>query len=134
MALAADAAHVHMALHDLGDLRGREALAEWLDRLLAFGTPHRAVLRAWTERVPDQADLRGMASNTGIASRDRLATFLVDGDAPVSTTSAAMMLMALIEFFPQRALHQQVPLTSAEMHHQVLAFVETGMLGGFRTP
>ncbi len=134
MALATDAAHVHLALHDLGELQGRDALVEWLDRLLAFGTPHRAVLRAWTERVPDQADLRGMASSTGIASRDRLATFLINGEAPVSTTSAAMMLMALIEFFPQRALHLQVPSTPAEMHREVLAFVEIGMLGEFRDP
>lgn len=133
MALAIDATHVHLALHDLGDLRRREALAEWLDRLLAFGTPHRAVLRAWTERVPDQVDLRAMAAATGVASRDRLATFLRDGDTPISTTSATMMLMALIEFFPQRSLHLQAPLTSTEMHAQVLAFVEAGMLGGFRT-
>ncbi len=130
MVLATDATHVHLAVHDLGDLRGSAALAEWLDRLLMFGATHRAVLRAWTERVPDNDHMRAMAELTGVASRNRLAGFLAEAEAPVGTTSAMMMLMALVEFFPQRAMRAHPSLDAEQVRRNVLAFVETGLLGG----
>jgi AcrR family transcriptional regulator len=130
LALAEEACHVHMTLHDLGDLNGREALVEWLERLLAFGRDNTAVLRAWTERVPDNKELYTLAEAIGMASRRRFARFVRQGTAPVGNISGVMMLMAVIEYFPQMAYSTSVQLSPEVVHDTTFAFVIDGILGG----
>jgi AcrR family transcriptional regulator len=130
LALAEEACHVHMTLHDLGDLTGREALVEWLERLLAFGRDNAAVLRAWTERVPDNKELYTLAEAVGMASRRRFARFVRQSAAPVGNISGVMMLMAVIEYFPQMAYSKSVRISPYAVHDATFAFVIDGILGG----
>jgi AcrR family transcriptional regulator len=130
LALAEEACHVHLTLHDLGDLTGRQALVEWLERLLAFERDNTAVLRAWTERVPDNKELYTLAEAVGMASRRRFARFVSQGTAPVGNTSGVMMLMAAIEYFPQMAYSASVQLSPEAVHDATFAFVIDGILGG----
>jgi AcrR family transcriptional regulator len=130
LALAEEACHVHMTLHDLGDLTGREALIEWLERLLAFGRENTAVLRAWTERVPDNKELYTLAEAIGMASRRRFTRFVRQSVAPVGNISGVMMLMAVIEYFPQMAYSKSVKISPEAVHDATFAFVIDGILGG----
>jgi AcrR family transcriptional regulator len=130
LALAEEACHVHLTLHDLGDLTGREALVEWLERLLAFGRDNTAVLRAWTERVPDNRELYTLAEASGMASRRRFTRFVRQSAAPVGNISGVMMLMAVIEYFPQMAYSASVRLSLEDVHDATFAFVIDGILGG----
>lgn len=119
----------HLAVHDLGGLSGDDALAEWMRRLLDFRRRRGTVLRAWTERVPDDEHLRFGAAVTGLAVRRRFQDFIGPDMAPVSPSAGFMMLMALVEYFPMRAVGSTISFSDEVIDDHALAFARVGLLG-----
>lgn len=119
----------HLAIHDLGDLTGDAALAEWMRRLLEFRRRRGTVLRAWTERVPDDEHLRVGAAVTGLAVRRTLHDFMGPELSPVSPSAAFMAVMALVEYFPVRSVGSSVAIAESVVDEHALRFLRTGVLG-----
>jgi AcrR family transcriptional regulator len=82
-----------------------DALHRWLLKILAFKRRRSGVFRAWTERVPAEPAIAATARAAALLASDatRHLRAGVAGAPTIDDAPAAVMIMALLEHFPDRA-------------------------------
>jgi AcrR family transcriptional regulator len=107
-----------------------ELLRAWLLEMLAFKRRHRGVFRAWTERIPAEAAIAATArASAQLASEAlRAVRARVDGVPIIDAVPAVVMVMALLEHFPDRAAGTRLQPTDEEIVVAEELFIRRALL------
>jgi AcrR family transcriptional regulator len=128
-------ADVCSALDDL-DLAGPAAgVRAWLEAVLAFHRRYAGVLRTWTERAFVEPELAASGQTAGALITAALFDGLARLPAPpaVGPPAAAVMLMALLQQFPDRAAGTRLQPSDDQVLDAEALFVRRGLVG-LRSP
>jgi AcrR family transcriptional regulator len=128
-------AEVCASLDDL-DLAGpTAALRAWLHATLAFHRRYAGVLRTWTERAFVEPELAASGQAAGALITAAFSDALARLPAPpaVGRPAAAVMLMALLQQFPDRAAGTRLQPTDEQILDAEALFIRRGLVG-LRSP
>lgn len=128
-------AEVCESLDELDLARPRPALRAWLQGALAFHRRYAGVLRIWTERAFVEHELAASGQAAGALITAAFSDALARLPAPpaVGPPAAAVMLMALLQQFPDRAAGTRLQPTDEQVLDAEALFIRRGLVG-LRSP